>query len=59
VERGADSGERNGSERSQVASVAERKPPASTWHREGKRLRTSARYETVITRRSTSKEEER
>ncbi|KRT74864.1 MAG: hypothetical protein XU12_C0001G0055 [Deltaproteobacteria bacterium CSP1-8] len=30
--------ERNGSEQSQVASVAERKPPASTWHREGKRL---------------------
>src|SRR4030067_2716766 len=29
------------------------KPPASPGHREGKRLRASARYETVFTRRST------
>ena len=28
--------------RAQVASVAERKPPASTWHREGERFRASA-----------------
>ena len=32
-----------GSERAQVASVAKRKPPASPWYREGKRLMKSAR----------------
>jgi hypothetical protein len=42
-----------GSERSQVASVAKRKPPASPWHLEGKSPRASARYDTVIMRRST------
>jgi hypothetical protein len=41
-------GERNGSERSEVASEANRKQPASPGHREGKRLRSSARYETVF-----------
>ena len=53
MERGRICVERNGSERSEVASVANRKPPASPGHREGKRLRASARYETVFTRRST------
>src|SRR3990170_6585700 len=45
MERGRICVERNGSERSEVASVANRKPPASPGHREGKRLRASARYE--------------
>ena len=44
---------RNGSERAQVASIAERKPPASPWHRERKPLRASVRYETVNTKHST------
>ena len=51
--KGGNCVERNGSERSEVASVANRKPPASPGHREGKRLRASARYETVFTRHST------
>ena len=41
MERGGNCVERNGSERSQVASVAKRKPPASPGHREEKRLRAS------------------
>jgi hypothetical protein len=43
--------ERNGSERSEVASEAKRKPPASPGHREGQRLWESARYDTIFTRR--------
>src|SRR3990172_3731073 len=42
VERGGNCVERNGSERAKVASVAERKPPASPCHREGERLMASA-----------------
>src|SRR3990170_1128008 len=34
-------------------AFATRKPPASTWHREGKRLRASARYDIVFTITST------
>src|SRR3990170_5151435 len=41
MERGGNCVERNGSERSQVASVANRKPPARPGHREEKRLRAS------------------
>ncbi len=50
MERGGDCVERNGSERAKVASVAERKPPASAWHVERLRLMASARYEKVNAR---------
>src|SRR3972149_3514174 len=37
-----------------VGRVQKRKRPGSPGHREGKRIRASARYDTVFTRRSTS-----
>jgi hypothetical protein len=52
MERGQNCVERNGSERSEVASVAKRKPPASLGRREEKRPGASARCDTVFTKRN-------
>ena len=43
-----------GSERAQDRERSRGDPSASQGHREGKRLRASAQYEIVITRRSTN-----